>query len=81
MVDYDEAMRKINKNSKNMTNFVFFWFFIDPGGQGAIQEGSEPIPELKTMKNIFLENWLRSNEITPYFEDPKLYTKGLVLYD
>ena len=24
---------------------------------------------------------LRSNEITPYFGDPKPYTKGLVLYD
>ena len=54
MVDYDETMKKIYKNIKKMTNFEFLFgiFLLIQGGQGAIREGPEPIPELKKCEKM-----------------------------
>ena len=45
MVDYDETMNKYQKT--NHFFFVFGIFLLIQGGQGAIQEGPEPILKLK----------------------------------
>ena len=51
MVDYDETTEKY---TKKITNFeFFFWIFLlIQGGQGAIREGPEPIPELKKYEKM-----------------------------
>ena len=78
MVDYDETMKKYTKNVAKMTNFEIFGgiFLLIQGGQGAIREGPEPIPELKKYeKNEIFKNWLRSTQSTPYLGDPKFNVK------
>ena len=53
MVDYDETMKKYTKSEKKK-NFEFFRgiFLLIQGGQGAIWEGPELIPELKKCEKI-----------------------------
>ena len=51
MVDYDETMKK---HATKMTNFEFLLeiFLLIQGGQGAIREGPELIPEMKNIKLV-----------------------------
>ena len=44
MAGQGSNMKEITKKSKK---HFFFEFYIDPGVQGAIREGPEPLPELK----------------------------------
>ena len=47
MVGYSWPRVQHEKNVQNIDFLLFLDFYIDPGGPGAIQEGPEPIPELK----------------------------------
>ena len=52
MVDYDETMKKYTNNVK-YDKFRLGGIFVSiQGGQGAIREGPEPIPELKKYEKM-----------------------------
>ena len=66
MVDYSWPRVQYEKNHKKTIFLNFFGIFLSiQGVQGAIQEGPEPIPELKNIKKINIFNFSKNYNFPP----------------